>query len=88
MENLSLVEEEVFKFLRRSFRVTTKGLQPEFEKLLEKLKKQERNQFETRAFVYLDIISWLESKISKVPVQTVIRKKFLEKRKHKPLLPE
>jgi hypothetical protein len=82
MENLSLVEEEVFKFLRRSFRVTTKGLQPEFEKLLEKLKKQERNQFETRAFVYLDIISWLESKISKVPVQTVIRKKFLEKQKH------
>jgi len=81
MENLSLVEEEVFKFLRRSFRVTTKGLQPEFEKLLEKLKKQERNQFETRAFVYLDIISWLESKISKVPVQTIIRKKFLEKQK-------
>jgi hypothetical protein len=88
MESLSLVEEEVFKFLRRSFRVTTKGLQPEFEKLLEKLKKQERNQFETRAFVYLDIISWLESKISKVPVQTVIRKKFLEKQKGKPLLPE
>jgi tetratricopeptide (TPR) repeat protein len=81
MENLSLVEEEVFKFLRRSFRLSPKVLTPEFEKLLEKLKKQERNQFETRAFVYLDIISWLESKISKVPVQTVIRKKFLERKK-------
>lgn len=79
MGSLSLVEEEIFSFLRRSFRVTTKGLQPEFEQLLEKLKKLERNQFETRAFVYLDIISWLESKISKVPVQTVIRKKFLER---------
>jgi asparagine synthetase B (glutamine-hydrolysing) len=81
MESLSLVEEEIFRFLRRSFRVTTQGLRPEFEKLLEKLKKQERNQFETRAFVYLDVISWLESKISNVPVQTVIRKKFLERRK-------
>ena len=81
MESLSLVEEEIFKFLRQSFRVTTKGLQPEFEKLLEKLKKLERNQFETRAFVYLDVISWLESKISSVPVQTVIRKKFLERKK-------
>lgn len=81
MESLSLVEEEVFKFLRRSFRLSPKALTPEFEKLLEKLRRQERNQFETRAFVYLDIISWLESKISKVPVQTVIRKKFLERKK-------
>jgi hypothetical protein len=83
MESLSLVEEEIFRFLRRSFRLSPKALTPEFEKLLEKLKKQERNHFETRAFVYLDIISWLESKISKVPVQTVIRKKFLEKQKQK-----
>ena len=79
MENLSLVEEEIFKFLRRSFRLSPKSLKPEFEKLLEKLRSLERNKFETRAFVYLDIISWLESKISNVPVQTVIRKKFLEK---------
>lgn len=80
MENLSLVEEEIFRFLRRSFHLSPKSLKPEFEKLLDKLKKQQRNKFETRAFVYLDIISWLESKISNVPVQTVIRKKFLERK--------
>jgi tetratricopeptide (TPR) repeat protein len=77
MENLSLVEEEVFKFLRRSFNLSPRALKPEFEKLLEKLKALEKNHFETRAFAYLDIISWLESKIHGVPVQDVIRKKYL-----------
>jgi len=81
MENLSVVEEEMFKFLRRSFRVGAKALKPEFEKLLEKLKKYEGNPLETRAFAYLDVISWLESKISNVPVQDVIAKKFRVKEK-------
>ena len=77
MGNLSLVEEEIFKFLRKSFNLSPGKLKPEFEKLLEKLKKYEKNRFETRAFVYLDIISWLESKIEHVPVQDVIRQKYL-----------
>jgi len=46
-------------------------------KLLEKLKTYEKSRFETRAFMYLDVISWLESKIAGVPVQDVIREKFL-----------
>jgi hypothetical protein len=77
MENLSLVEEEIFRFLRISFQVSARQLQPEFGKLLEKLKQYEKNRFETRAFVYLDVISWLESKIRRVPVQEIIREKFL-----------
>jgi tetratricopeptide (TPR) repeat protein len=77
MENLSLVEEEIFKFLRKSFKLSPDRLKPEFGKLLEELKTYEKNRFETRAFVYLDIISWLESKIRNVPVQDVIRKKYL-----------
>lgn len=77
MENLSLVEEEIFKFLRKSFKLSPDRLKPEFGKLLEKLKAYEKNRFETRAFVYLDVISWLESKIKDVPVQDVIREKYL-----------
>lgn len=83
MENMSVVEEEIFRFLRRSFRVTPRQLKTEFEQLLDKLKQQEKNRYETRAFMYLDIISWLESKISKVPVQNVIREKFLSHSKRK-----
>ena len=81
MGNLSLVEEEIFKFLRKSFNLTPDQLRPEFGKLLEKLKKYEMNRFETRAFVYLDIISWLESKIRHVPVQDVIREKYITGRR-------
>ncbi len=81
MENLSLVEEEIFRFLRKSFQLGSQELKPGFSKLLERLKTYEKNRFETRAFVYLDIISWLESKIREVPVQEIIREKFLERNK-------
>jgi tetratricopeptide (TPR) repeat protein len=80
MENLSAVEEEMFRFLRNSLRLSPKELKPEFHKLLVKLKQYEKNSSEARAFAYLDIISWLESKIRNVPVQDVIREKFLLKK--------
>ena len=81
MENLSLVEEEMFKFLRKSFHLSPKELRPEFEKLLEKIKQFEKSRFETRAFVYLDIISWLESKVYEKPVYDIIREKYLNNKK-------
>jgi tetratricopeptide (TPR) repeat protein len=77
MENLSLVEEEIFNFLRKSFKLTTRQLEPEFEKLLSKLRTYEKSRYETRVFAYLDVISWLESKIRRVPVQDIIREKFI-----------
>ena len=77
MENLSVVEEEVFSFLRRSFRLSPRQLRPAFETLLVKLRQVAKNKSEARAFAYLDIISWLESKIENVPVGEVIRARFL-----------
>ena len=83
MENLSLVEEEILGFLRHSFKLSPKQLKPEFEKLLARLKTFEKNRYETRVFAYLDIISWLESKLRNVPVQDIIREKFLAKKGRK-----
>jgi hypothetical protein len=77
MENLSKMEEEIFSFLRRSFKVGAHALKPEFEKLLNKLKKISNNPNENRALMYLDVISWLESKIHGLQVEDVIRKKYL-----------
>ncbi|MDQ6608280.1 MAG: hypothetical protein M3Y85_00455, partial [Bacteroidota bacterium] len=82
MENLGAVEEEVFKFLQRSFQLSTTQLKPEFERLLVTLKQFENNRFETRAFAYLDIISWLESKIADKKVQDVIREKTVENKRY------
>jgi hypothetical protein len=78
MQNLSTVEEEIFGFLRKSFRLSPKQLKPQFETLLATLKPLEKSRLESRAFMYLDIISWLESKINHVPVQTIIRQKYLD----------
>jgi len=48
-----------------------------FTDLLEALKPLEKNKLESRAFMYLDIISWLESKIQGKEVQAVIQEKFV-----------
>ena len=77
MEHLSVVEKDILDFLRDSFRIKKSELKNEFKKLLAKLKEQENNPLETRAFSYLDIVSWLESKITGVSVGQVIREKYL-----------
>lgn len=81
MQNLSKVEEAVFDFLRKAFRLSPGEIRPEFGKLLKKLKTMKNSKFETRAFAYLDIISWLESKVEKKPVQEIILEKFLARKR-------
>lgn len=76
MDNLGAVEEEIFRFLRTSFDLSPRELKPAFEELLARLKQFENDPHGTRAFSYLDFISWLESKIRGVNVQDVIREKF------------
>ena len=76
MQNLTIVEEEMFKFLRKSFHLPRKKLKPEFEKLLWTIKHFEKSRFETRSFAYLDIISWLESKVEGETMSEVIARKY------------
>ncbi len=83
MNNLSTAEEEVFKFIKKSFSLSPQKLIPAFKSLKDKLERLEGNPLESRSFMYLDIIGWLESKIRNVPVQLVRREKFLEGRKGK-----
>jgi len=78
MKNLTVVEEEIFKFLRHSTKVRAKHLKPELEQFLLKIKYLEKNRFETRSFVYLDIVSWVESKVYNKPIGEIIHKKYLQ----------
>jgi tetratricopeptide (TPR) repeat protein len=82
MENLTMVEEEMFKFLRTSFSMPRTKVRTELEAFLKKIKKWEKNRFQTRSFAYLDIISWVESKVYQKPLGTVIAEKHLH-RKHR-----
>lgn len=81
MENLTVVEEAMFRFLRRSFHLSPKKIKPEFEVFLRTIKKYEKNRFETRAFAYLDIISWVESKVFEKPMSKVVQDKQRQSKK-------
>jgi hypothetical protein len=74
MKNLGAVEVVLFNFLRTTIQ---SGNEASFETLLHKLQPLEKNKLESRAFMYLDIISWLESKIQNKDVQTIIKEKFV-----------
>jgi len=52
-------------------------LREEFVRLKAKLEEIAVQPFERRPFLYFDIISWLESKISGRSVQDVMQQKFL-----------
>lgn len=77
METITVIEEEIFKFLRNSFKLTRWELKPEFAKLLDKIKQFEKSRFETRSLAYLDIISWLESKVHDKPMGEIIHEKYM-----------
>lgn len=81
MENISKVEKAMLDFLKTALYYDTVTIKPEFEKLLNKLKKHQNNRLESRAFAYLDVISWLESKIYNKNVQDIIREKYLKERR-------
>jgi tetratricopeptide (TPR) repeat protein len=77
MQDMHEVQKEVFKFLRRTPAMQPKVLISEFKNLHKKLVILQEDPFERRPFMYLDIISWLESKIQGRAIQEVIRDKFL-----------
>jgi len=81
MQLFTIVEAEIFRFLRSSFHSDRKELKKQFELLLNELKKHEGKRFEARTFAYLDIISWLESKIKSKTMADVIKEKFVQSKR-------
>ncbi|MBL7473776.1 hypothetical protein [Robertkochia sediminum] len=75
MNELHEVQKEMIRFLRNLGDIYPHELKDEFRKLHKRLKGFEDHPYEKRAFLYLDIISWLESKIENRPVGDIIREK-------------
>jgi len=75
MNDLQEVQKEMIKFVRRLGDIYPHELKAEFKKLHTTLKHYENDPYEMRAFLYLDVLSWLESKIENRPVAEVIRDK-------------
>jgi hypothetical protein len=81
MEDLYEVQKEMIKFLKGLGDIYPHEIRREFIKLHDKLLQFEDHPYERRAFLYLDVISWLKSRIENKSVDLIIREKFVESNK-------
>ncbi len=76
MENLQEVQKVFLESIRDLSDVFPHEIKKEFKKIHTKLKIFENHPYEKRAFLYLDILSWLESKIQNKPIAIIIKEKI------------
>ena len=81
MKELNAVQEEILRFIRKELYSDPKSLNRAFRSLKATFVELETQPYERRAFLYLDFIAWLESKIENRPIQAVIREKYLARRR-------
>jgi len=73
---LSQYQKYILHFLKDLFfDATERNLKKQFVILKKQMLRLEKNKYEKRAFMYFDIISWLESKIENRTVQEIIKEK-------------
>ncbi|MEM6722649.1 MAG: hypothetical protein AAF598_01360, partial [Bacteroidota bacterium] len=77
----SKVMGAVLKFLRRAYHLRPDEMMPAFQTLYDTLVPLKDDPFERRAFIYLDLISWLESKMQPESFGQIIHLKFLEEQR-------
>ena len=73
MEDMGEVQREIFSFIKRIPTMREADLMREFKTLKNKLLVHKRDPFERRPFLYLDIISWLESKMKGTTMEEAIK---------------
>jgi hypothetical protein len=69
------IQREIISFLRKIIAVPIDMIPEHLEDFYAKMLAINANKYENRAFLYLDILSWLESKIQNRLVEDVIRSK-------------
>ncbi len=79
LKNFKKVHEAIFKFLRQSVYMDRNTLIPSFEALREEFLQIIQDKYERMPMLYLDMISWLESKIEEKSVEEIIRRKKIER---------
>ncbi len=81
MENLQAVQKEFLKSIKSLGDIFPHQIKNEFKKIHTRLKVYEHHPYEKRAFLYLDILSWLESKIENKPVALIIQEKLIQNKR-------
>lgn len=75
MNDLYEVQKEIIRFLKSLNNIYPSDIKNEFIKMKTRFQILEKDPYEKRAFLYLDIISWLESKIENKKISTIIKEK-------------
>jgi len=75
MDELQAVQKEMIRFMRSLTDIYPHELKQAFRELHASLKSFENDPYEKRSFLYLDILSWLESKIENRLIGDIIREK-------------
>jgi tetratricopeptide (TPR) repeat protein len=81
LEEMNQVQQHIINFLRKVPVMDAKSVKKEFIRLRSNLLKLQQDPYEKRAFLYLDIISWLTCKIENRSIQEVMKEKALLKAK-------
>ncbi len=76
MNDMHIAQKEVINFLKRLNSIYASDIRAELNTLYSRLQELSSHPYERRPFLYLDIISWLESKLQGVSVEQVIQAKF------------
>lgn len=75
MNDLHEVQKEIMRFMKNLNSIYPSDIKKEFVKMRIRFIELEKNTYEKRAFLYLDIISWLESKIENKKISDIIKEK-------------
>lgn len=76
MKNVTQVQSAMLHFFNNTLKRTTKQEKPALKKLRQELISLAKDPYEKRAFIYLDVVSWLDSKIEEKPLAVIVQGKY------------
>ncbi|MCX4359508.1 MAG: hypothetical protein OSJ22_07735 [Rikenellaceae bacterium] len=76
MNDMHGVQKVLISFLKRLNHIYAGDFKQELRNLYDRIKPYESHPYERRTFFYLDIISWLESKLEDRSVEEIVSAKF------------
>ena len=76
MRDMTEMKDVLLSFFKSFGNINAIDLKKEMKILYERLKPYEKHPYERRTFYYIDILSWLESKISDKSMGQIVREKF------------
>jgi len=75
LDETQAIQKEIIAFLRKMVSVSVDEVPTLFQAFYDNLAVINQDKYESRAFLYLDVLSWLESKMQNRLVEDVIREK-------------